>query len=109
MELFPLFIFFVSKVGECGSTLSGGQKQRLSLARAAYSRHELVLLDDPLSAVDVHLTRHIFQECVLGLLMGRAEGSQDRVARRTVVFVSHLVEVREASQCAVFRRDVTYY
>ena len=48
--------------GERGINLSGGQKQRLSLARAVYSQRELFLLDDPLSAVDMHVAKHIFDQ-----------------------------------------------
>lgn len=54
-------------------TLSGGQKARLSLARALYSRAELLLLDDPLSAVDVPTGRHLTQHALTGpLAQGRA-------------------------------------
>jgi ABC-type Mn2+/Zn2+ transport system ATPase subunit len=45
--------------------LSGGQKQRVSLARAVYQDADIYLLDDPLSAVDSHVGKHIFDE-VLG-------------------------------------------
>ena len=48
-----------------GVTLSGGQKHRVSLARAVYADADLYLLDDPLSAVDVHVGTHIFNQ-VLG-------------------------------------------
>ena len=48
-----------------GINLSGGQKQRISLARAVYSEADLYLLDDPLSAVDSHVGKHIF-EAVIG-------------------------------------------
>ncbi|GFO45546.1 multidrug resistance-associated protein 9, partial [Plakobranchus ocellatus] len=95
-----------TQIGECGSTLSGGQKQRLSLARAAYSKHDLVLLDDPLSAVDIHLARHIFQECILAWFMGRGKqgnGSEEGTGR-TVVFVSHLIEyMKECDQILVIK------
>ncbi|KAK7071356.1 Canalicular multispecific organic anion transporter 1 [Halocaridina rubra] len=52
-------------VGEKGISLSGGQKQRISVARAVYRDAEIVLLDDPLSAVDAHVGKTIFEE-VLG-------------------------------------------
>ncbi len=48
-------------VGEKGVTLSGGQKQRLSLARAVYSGSPVVILDDPLSALDAHTAQHVFR------------------------------------------------
>ncbi|XP_059144802.1 ATP-binding cassette sub-family C member 5-like [Physella acuta] len=62
----------VTEVGERGSNLSGGQKQRIALARAAYSYSDLVLLDDPLSSLDVHVGHHIFHNCILGLLKNRS-------------------------------------
>ena len=49
-------------MGERGVTLSGGQKARVSLARAVYSRADIYLLDDPLSAVDAAVGRHIFEK-----------------------------------------------
>ncbi|XP_048236908.1 multidrug resistance-associated protein 1-like isoform X1 [Haliotis rufescens] len=52
------------EIGEKGINLSGGQKQRVSLARAIYSDADIYLMDDPLSAVDSHVGKHIFQEVV---------------------------------------------
>ncbi|KAI1503272.1 P-loop containing nucleoside triphosphate hydrolase protein [Biscogniauxia marginata] len=53
-------------VGERGVVLSGGQKQRISLARAMYSRADVVLLDDPLSAVDANVGRYILDNAICG-------------------------------------------
>ena len=57
-----------TEVGERGITLSGGQKQRLNIARAIYFNAQIVLLDDPLSAVDAQIGRHIFSEAICGVL-----------------------------------------
>ncbi|KAJ6438529.1 ABC transporter family protein [Purpureocillium lavendulum] len=57
-----------TEIGERGITISGGQKQRLNIARAIYFDADVVLMDDPLSAVDAHVGRHIFDNAILGLL-----------------------------------------
>ena len=49
-------------IGERGATLSGGQKARVNLARAVYHNADVVILDDPLSAVDVVVAKHIFNK-----------------------------------------------
>uniref|UniRef100_A0AAQ5YG79 ATP-binding cassette, sub-family C (CFTR/MRP), member 12 n=1 Tax=Amphiprion ocellaris TaxID=80972 RepID=A0AAQ5YG79_AMPOC len=61
-----------TEIGERGLNLSGGQKQRISLARAVYSDKDIFLLDDPLSAVDAHVGKHIFEECVKKELQGKS-------------------------------------
>ncbi|XP_049951743.1 ATP-binding cassette sub-family C member 4-like isoform X1 [Schistocerca serialis cubense] len=65
-ELFP----FGDKtiVGERGVSLSGGQRARINLARAVYRDADVYLLDDPLSAVDTHVGKQLFQECIDGYL-----------------------------------------
>ena len=68
-------------IGDKGFTLSGGQRARISLARAVYSQSDIVLLDDPLSAVDAEVSTHIFQECIKNQLQGK-----------TVVLATHQVQ-----------------
>ncbi|XP_067128898.1 ATP-binding cassette sub-family C member 4-like [Centruroides vittatus] len=55
-------------VGERGVIMSGGQKARINLARALYLDADIFLLDDPLSAVDVTVAKHIFEKCVMEYL-----------------------------------------
>lgn len=52
----------ITKLTTTGINLSGGQKQRISIARSCYSQSDLYLFDDPLSAVDSHVGKHIFDK-----------------------------------------------
>ncbi|XP_056627063.1 ATP-binding cassette sub-family C member 3 isoform X1 [Triplophysa dalaica] len=63
----------LTEIGEKGINLSGGQRQRVSLARALYSESDVYLLDDPLSAVDAHVAKHIFDHVIgpEGVLQGK--------------------------------------
>ncbi|KAJ2820990.1 hypothetical protein IWW50_004831, partial [Coemansia erecta] len=63
----------LTEIGEKGINLSGGQKARVSLARAVYARADVYILDDPLSAVDAHVGRHLFEHVLgpSGLLRSR--------------------------------------
>ncbi|KAI2805279.1 hypothetical protein BLOT_004273 [Blomia tropicalis] len=60
-------------VGQKGFSLSGGQKQRISIARALYSNADIILLDDPLSALDSHIAKHVFNRVIgpTGLLSNK--------------------------------------
>ncbi|KAM6945310.1 ATP-binding cassette sub-family C member 4-like [Aplochiton taeniatus] len=58
-------------IGDRGATLSGGQKARVNLARAVYQDADIYLLDDPLSAVDAEVGRHLFEQCICGLLRNK--------------------------------------
>jgi ATP-binding cassette, subfamily C (CFTR/MRP), member 1 len=71
-------------IGERGGNLSGGQKQRIALARAAYSRAKLYVLDSPLSAVDMYTCQHIFKFCIEDLMIG---------CGGTVVLATHQTEL----------------
>ncbi|XP_059848901.1 ATP-binding cassette sub-family C member 12 [Hypanus sabinus] len=74
----------LTEVGERGINLSGGQKQRISIARAVYSDQDIYLLDDPLSAVDAHVAKHIFEQCV-----------KKALREKTVVLVTHQLQYLE--------------
>ncbi|XP_069785764.1 ATP-binding cassette sub-family C member 3 isoform X2 [Narcine bancroftii] len=69
-----------TEIGEKGINLSGGQKQRVSLARAVYSDMDIYLLDDPLSAVDAHVAKHIFDKVI---------GPEGALKGKTRVLVTH--------------------
>lgn len=58
-------------IGERGVNISGGQKARISLARAIYNKSDIVLLDDPLSAVDPEVASSIFHDAIRGALKDR--------------------------------------
>jgi ATP-binding cassette subfamily C (CFTR/MRP) protein 1 len=60
-----------TEIGDRGVTLSGGQKQRVSIARAVYANADVYLLDDPLSAVDSHVGRALFEQVICGALRGK--------------------------------------
>ncbi|XP_049760894.1 multidrug resistance-associated protein 1 isoform X2 [Elephas maximus indicus] len=69
-----------TEIGEKGVNLSGGQKQRVSLARAVYCNSDIYLFDDPLSAVDAHVGKHIFENVV---------GPKGMLKNKTRILVTH--------------------
>lgn len=69
-----------TEIGEKGINLSGGQKQRVSLARAVYNDADIYFLDDPLSAVDSHVGKHIFENVI---------GPNGILATKTRLLVTH--------------------
>ncbi|XP_033208086.1 probable multidrug resistance-associated protein lethal(2)03659 [Belonocnema kinseyi] len=79
------FIMFPHKdqtiIGEKGINLSGGQRARINLARAVYAEADVYLLDDPLSAVDAHVGRSLFEECVC-----------DYLKEKTIILVTHQLQ-----------------
>ena len=83
-------------IGERGGNLSGGQKQRIALARAAYSRADLYVLDSPLSAVDMYTCQHIFKHCIRDIMIGGGG---------TVVLATHQTELFAMSDHLVVMAD----
>ncbi|KAJ3080533.1 hypothetical protein HDU99_008120, partial [Rhizoclosmatium hyalinum] len=83
----------LTEVGEKGINLSGGQKQRISLARAAYSQSQFVVLDDPLSAVDAPTARHLFEKCIIGLLSGRTRVLVTNAVGLAIPAADHIVMI----------------
>ncbi|XP_059486251.1 probable multidrug resistance-associated protein lethal(2)03659 [Neocloeon triangulifer] len=80
-------------VGERGISLSGGQRARVALARAVYKKADVYLLDDPLSAVDAHVGRHLFDDCIKGYLKKKA-----------VLLVTHQLQyLHEASHIIILK------
>ncbi|KAL7286833.1 hypothetical protein TKK_0018975 [Trichogramma kaykai] len=69
-----------TEIGEKGINLSGGQKQRVSLARAIYNNSDIYFLDDPLSAVDSHVGKHIFENLI---------GPHGLMKKKTRILVTH--------------------
>lgn len=73
-------------VGERGASLSGGQKARINLARAVYRDADMYFLDDPLSAVDAHVGRHLFDECV-----------KQYLKKKAVILVTHQLQYLQSA------------
>ena len=71
----------MTEIGEKGVNLSGGQRHRVALARACYQEADIYLLDDPLSAVDAEVGRHLMDHCITGLLSGK-----------TIILVTHQLQ-----------------
>ena len=80
-----------TEIGEKGINLSGGQKQRVSLARAVYSQADIYLFDDPLSAVDSHVGKHIFDNVIseTGMLRGKTK----LLVTHAVVYLPRVTEI----------------
>ncbi len=59
------------EIGDRGINLSGGQKARISLARAVYSDTDIIIMDDPIAAVDAHVGKFLFDQCIYKELKGK--------------------------------------
>ncbi|XP_005913169.1 multidrug resistance-associated protein 5 [Haplochromis burtoni] len=84
----------MTEIGERGANLSGGQRQRVSLARALYSERPILLLDDPLSAVDACVGSHIFSKAIRGAAKGK-----------TILFVTHQLQYLPECDVVILMKD----
>ncbi|KAM4733129.1 LOW QUALITY PROTEIN: ATP-binding cassette sub-family C member 5 [Anableps anableps] len=84
----------MTEIGERGANLSGGQRQRVSLARALYSERPILLLDDPLSAVDACVGSHIFSRAIRGAAKGK-----------TVLFITHQLQYLPECDDVILMKD----
>ncbi|XP_026805630.1 probable multidrug resistance-associated protein lethal(2)03659 isoform X2 [Rhopalosiphum maidis] len=85
-----------SLVGERGVSLSGGQRARVNLARAIYKQADIYLLDDPLSAVDTHVGKHIFEKCI-----------KDYLKEKTCILVTHQIQYLSSVEQIVLMENAT--
>ncbi|KAJ3309498.1 Multidrug resistance-associated protein 1 [Boothiomyces sp. JEL0838] len=76
MKQFPAGV--KTEIGEKGVNLSGGQKARVAMARAMYQNSDIVILDDPISALDAQVGRKVFTDAIKGFLKDK-----------TVILVTH--------------------
>lgn len=77
-------------IGEKGVNLSGGQKTRIALARAIYSDADILLLDDVLSAVDIHVGTAIMKDCLM-----------DFCKSKTRILVTHALYYMKYRDCKI--------
>ncbi|CAI9724597.1 resistance-associated 1-like isoform X1 [Octopus vulgaris] len=85
-----------TEIGEKGINLSGGQKQRVSLARAVYQEADVYLLDDPLSAVDSHVGKHLFEKVI---------GPNGILSNKTRILVTHNINYLEHMDMIIVMKD----
>lgn len=71
----------LTEIGEKGINLSGGQKARVSLARAVYANRDIILMDDPISALDSNVKKKIFNQVFM-----------NEMRTKTRVLVTHAVD-----------------
>uniref|UniRef100_A0AAA9TA26 Multidrug resistance-associated protein 4 n=1 Tax=Bos taurus TaxID=9913 RepID=A0AAA9TA26_BOVIN len=83
----------LTEIGDRGTPLSEGQKARVSLARAVYQDADIYLLDDPLSAVDVGVSGHLFKQCI-----------RQALKEKITILVTHQLQyLKDASQILILK------
>eukprot|EP01064_Diplonema_japonicum_P021232 TRINITY_DN3077_c2_g1_i1.p1 TRINITY_DN3077_c2_g1~~TRINITY_DN3077_c2_g1_i1.p1 ORF type:complete len:1577 (+),score=524.46 TRINITY_DN3077_c2_g1_i1:102-4832(+) len=95
-----------TEIGEKGINLSGGQKQRVSIARSVYARKDIILLDDPLSAVDPHVGKELMKQ-VIGSTAHAKPGDwpEAKLDDKTRILVTHQMQFLKHADDVVFMKD----
>ncbi|KAM9674934.1 ATP-binding cassette sub-family C member 4-like isoform 2-T3 [Dama dama] len=87
----------LTEIGDRGTPLSEGQKARVSLARAMYQDADIYLLDDPFSAVDAGVSRHLFEQCI-----------HKALKEKITILVTHQLQyLKDASQILILKNGIT--
>ncbi len=84
----------LTEIGEKGINLSGGQKARVGLARAIYANKDLILLDDPISALDANVKKSIFKNVIMGELK-----------TKTRILVTHAIDFLHLADKIIVIKD----
>ena len=84
----------LTEIGEKGINLSGGQKARVGLARAIYANKDLILLDDPISALDANVKKRIFKNVIMGELK-----------TKTRILVTHAIDFLHLADKIIVIKD----
>lgn len=85
-------------VGDRGVSLSGGQKARINLARSIYRQADIYLMDDPLSAVDTHVGKYLFNECIC-----------KHLNTKTRILVTHQLQYLKNTDLIIILNEVNYF
>ena len=86
----------MTEIGERGSSTSGGQRARVDLARCVYSNSDILLLDDPLSAVDAHISKALMKNVIL-----------DTLKDKTVILCTHQLQVLPSVDRVIVMKEGT--
>mgnify|MGYP003912525127 CR=1 FL=1 len=84
----------MTEIGEKGINLSGGQKARISLARAVYADTDIIMMDDPISALDANVRKKIFSQVFQGMLK-----------QKTRILVTHAIDFLHLTDRIIVIKD----
>ena len=83
-----------TEIGEKGINLSGGQKARIALARAVYKRPDILIMDDPISALDAQVRKAVFEQVFVGLM-----------GEKTRILVTHSVDLVHLADHVIIMKE----